>query len=149
MEKLNGLAAPLDSVGPPADAAAVSPIASSPHLGPALGALALVVAVAALAVTLTRADPDPDLSKRIVYVSNVSEKDDVDDKEIRANCPPGTMLVGGGSAIQHGNETPSGAIYQGFPVDNGWEVQAHETDPEEPNRFPNWDLFSIAICLRT
>jgi hypothetical protein len=114
-----------------------------------LGALALIVAVAALVVTLTRGDPDPDLSKRIVYVSNVSEKDDVDDKEIRANCPQGTMLVGGGSAVQHGNESPSVSMYQGFPVDNGWEVQAHLTDPEEETRFPNWDLFSIAICLKT
>ena len=127
----------------------MSRIASSPHLGPALGALALVVAVAALVVTLTRGDPQPDLSKRIVYVSNVSDKDDVHDKEIRASCPRGTMLVGGGSAVQHGNESPSVAMYQGFPVDNGWEVQAHLTDPEEETRFPNWDLFSIAICLRT
>ena len=116
----------------------MSRIASSPHLGPALGALALVVAVAA-----------PQLAKRIVYVSNVSEKDDAHDKEIRANCPTGTMLVGGGSAVQHGNEAPSVAMYQGFPVDNGWEVQAHLTDPEEKTDFPNWDLFSIAICLRT
>jgi hypothetical protein len=114
-----------------------------------LGALALVVAVAALVVTLARGDPDPQLAKRIVYVSNVSEKDDAHDKEIRANCPTGTMLVGGGSAVQHGNETPSVAMYQGFPVDNGWEVQAHVTDPEEPTRFPRWDLFSVAICLRT
>jgi hypothetical protein len=59
------------------------------------------------------------------------------------------MLVGGGSAVQHGNESPSVAMYQGFPVDNGWEVQAHLTDPEEETRFPNWDLFSVAICLRT
>ena len=127
----------------------MSRLAASPHLGPALGALALVVAIAALVVTLARGDPDPDLSDRIVYVSNVSEKDDIHDKEIRANCPSGTMLVGGGSAVQHGNEAPSVAMYQGFPVDNGWEVQAHETDPEEPNRFPRWDLFAIAICLRT
>ena len=83
-----------------------------------LGALALAVAVAALVVTLTRGDPEPDLSKRVVYVSNASAKDDIDDKEIRANCPRGTLLVGGGSAVQHGNETPSVAMYQGFPVDN-------------------------------
>jgi hypothetical protein len=127
----------------------VSRLASSPHLGPALGALALVVAVAALVVTLARGDPDPQLGKRIVYVSNVSEKDDAHDKEIRASCPSGTMLVGGGSAVQHGNEAPSVAMYQGFPVENGWEVQAHLTDPEEKTDFPNWDLFSIAICLRT
>jgi hypothetical protein len=127
----------------------VSRFVSSSHLGPALGALALLVAVAALVVTLTRGDPQPDLSKRVVYVSNVSAKDDIDDKEIRADCPRGTLLIGGGSAVQHGNETPSVAMYQGFPVDNGWEVQAHETDPEEPNRFPRWDLFAIAICLRT
>jgi hypothetical protein len=125
----------------------VSRIASSSHLGPALGALALVVAVAALVVTLTRGDPD--LSDRIVYISNASAKDDADDKEIRADCPRGTLLIGGGSAVQHGNETPSVATYQGFPVDNGWEVQAHVTDPEEPTDFPRWDLFAIAICLRT
>jgi hypothetical protein len=124
-------------------------IASSPHLGPALGALALVVAVAALVMTLTRGDPAPDLSKRIVYVSNVTEKDDTDDKEIRADCPAGTMLVGAGSAVQHGNESPSVAMYQGYPVENGWEVQAHLTKPPKTTHFPNWDLFSIAICLRT
>jgi hypothetical protein len=128
----------------------VSRLARSPHLGPALGALALVVAAAALVVTLTRGDPEaPDLAKRIVYVSNVTAKDDTDDKEIRADCPRGTMLLGGGSAVQHGNESPSVAMYQGFPVDNGWEVQAHLTDPEEETHFPNWDLFAIAICLRT
>jgi hypothetical protein len=136
----------------------VSRIASSPLLGPALGALALVVAVAALVVTLARGDPDPQLGKRIVYVSNVSAKDATHEKEIRASCPTGTMLVGGGSAVQHGNEAPSVAMYQGFPsvamyqgfpVDNGWEVQAHLTDPEDRTDFPNWDLFSIAICLRT
>ncbi len=126
-------------------------IASSPHLGPALGALALVVALAALVLTLTRDTPDaaPDLSKRIVYVSNVSEKDDADDKEIRADCPRGTTLLGGGSAVQHGNESPSVAMYQGYPVDNGWEVQAHLTNPPKTTRFPNWDLFAVAICLRT
>jgi hypothetical protein len=88
----------------------------SPHLGPALGALALVVAAAALVVALTRGDPEsPDLAKRIVYVSNVTAKDDTDDKEIRADCPRGTMLLGGGSAVQHGNESPSVAMYQGYP----------------------------------
>jgi hypothetical protein len=128
----------------------VSRLARSPHLGPALGALALVVAAAALVVTLTRGDPEaPDLAKRIVYVSNVTAKDDTSDKEIRADCPRGTMLLGGGSAVQHGNESPSVAMYQGFPVDNGWEVQAHLTDPEEKTHFPNWDLFAVAICLRT
>jgi hypothetical protein len=114
----------------------VSRIASSPLLGPALGALALVVAVAALVVTLARGDPDPQLGKRIVYVSNVSAKDATHEKEIRASCPTGTMLVGGGSAVQHGNEAPSVAMYQGFPVDNGWEVQAHLTDPEDRTDFP-------------
>jgi hypothetical protein len=127
----------------------VSRLARSPHLGPALGALALAVAIAAFVVTLTRGDPEPDLSKRIVYVSNVTDKDDANDKEIRASCPRGTMLVGGGSAVQHGNESPSVAMYQGFPVDNGWEVQAHLTNPPKATRFPNWDLFAIAICLRT
>ena len=127
----------------------MSRLARSPHLGPTLGALALAVALVALVVTLTRGDPEPDLGKRIVYISNATEKDDTADKEIRADCPRGTMLVGGGSAVQHGNEAPSVAMYQGFPVDNGWEVQAHLTDPEEKTDFPNWDLFSIAICLRT
>jgi hypothetical protein len=128
----------------------VSRIASSPHLGPALGALALVVAIVALVVALTRGDPKPpDLAKRIVYVSNVTAKDDTGDKEIRADCPRGTMLLGGGSAVQHGNESPSVAMYQGYPVANGWEVQAHLTNPPKTTRFPNWDLFAIAICLRT
>jgi hypothetical protein len=128
----------------------VSRIASSSHLGPALGALALVVAVVALVVALTRGDPkSPDLAKRIVYVSNVTGKDDSGDKEIRADCPRGTMLLGGGSAVQHGNESPSVAMYQGYPVDNGWEVQAHLTNPPKTTRFPNWDLFAVAICLRT
>jgi hypothetical protein len=128
----------------------VSRLARSPHLGPALGALALVVAVVALVLTLTRGDPKaPDLAKRIVYVSNVTGKDDTDDKEIRADCPRGTMLLGGGSAVQHGNESPSVAMYQGYPVANGWEVQAHLTNPPKTTRFPNWDLFAVAICLRT
>ena len=128
----------------------MSKLARSPHLGPALGALALVVAAVALVVTLTRGDPKaPDLAKRIVYVSNVTDKDDTGDKEIRADCPRGTMLLGGGSAVQHGNESPSVAMYQGFPVANGWEVQAHLTNPPKTTRFPNWDLFAVAICLRT
>jgi hypothetical protein len=128
----------------------VSRLARSPHLGPALGALALVVAAAALVVTLTRGGPEaPDLAKRIVYVSNVTAKDDTGDKEIRADCPRGTMLLGGGSAVQHGNESPSVAMYQGYPVANGWEVQAHLTNPPRTTRFPNWDLFAVAICLRT
>ena len=128
----------------------MSRLARSPHLGPALGALALVVAAAALVVTLTRGDPgSPDLAKRIVYVSNVTAKDDTGDKEIRADCPRGTMLLGGGSAVQHGNESPSVAMYQGYPVANGWEVQAHLTNPPRTTRFPNWDLFAVAICLRT
>jgi hypothetical protein len=128
----------------------VSRLARSPHLGPALGALALVVAAAALVVTLTRGGPEaPDLAKRIVYVSNVTAEDDTGDKEIRADCPRGTMLLGGGSAVQHGNESPSVAMYQGYPVANGWEVQAHLTNPPRTTRFPNWDLFAVAICLRT
>jgi hypothetical protein len=40
-------------------------------------------------------------------------------------------------------------MYQGYPVANGREVQAHLTNPPKTTRFPNWDLFSIAICLRT
>ena len=128
----------------------MSRLARSPRLGAALGALALVVAVVALVVTLTRGDPkSPDLAKRIVYVSNVTEKDDTDDKEIRADCPRGTMLLGGGAAVQHGNESPSVAVYQGYPVANGREVQAHLTNPPKTTRFPNWDLFAVAICLRT
>jgi hypothetical protein len=128
----------------------VSRLARSPHLGPTLGALAVVVAAVTLVVTLSRGDPKaPDLAKRIVYVSNVTGKDDAGDKEIRADCPRGTMLLGGGSAVQHGNESPSVAMYQGYPVANGWEVQAHLTSPPKTTRFPNWDLFAVAICLRT
>ena len=71
----------------------MSRLARSPHLGPALGALALVVAAAALVVALTRGDPKtPDLAKRIVYVSNVTAKDDTGDKEIRADCPRGCSV---------------------------------------------------------
>ena len=127
----------------------MSRLAASPHLGP-------VPRRARAGRRRRRARrhahprrPRPELAKRIVYVSNVSEKDDADDKEIRANCPRGTMLLGGGSAVQHGNESPSVAMYQGYPVDNGWEVQAHLTNPAEDDRFPNWDLFAVAICLRT
>jgi hypothetical protein len=139
-----------DSSRPAAHAAAVSRLARSPHLGAALGALALVVAAAALVVTLTRGDPKaPALAKRIVSVSNVTAKHDTGDKEIRADCPRGTMLLGGGSAVQHGNESPSVAMYPGYPVANGWEVQAHLTNPPKTTRFPNWDLFAVAICLRT
>ena len=127
----------------------MSRLARSPHLGPALGALALVVAVVALVVTLTRGDPRPDFANRVVYVSNFTEKDAVGDKEIRADCPRGTILLGGGSAVQHGNESPSVAMYQGYPVNNGWEVQAHLTNPPKTTRFPDWDLSAVAICLRT
>jgi hypothetical protein len=101
-------------------------------------------------LTLTSGDPEgPDLAKRIVYISNVTGKDDTRDKEIRADCPRGTMLLGGGSAVQHGSESPSVAMYQGYPVANGGEVQAHLTNPSKTTRFPNWDLFAVAICLRT
>lgn len=109
-----------------------------------LSALALLVAIAALALTLTRPG---DVADRIVVVSNATDKDDVDVKGIRADCPEGTLLLGGGSAIQHGHDTPSIALYMGFPEANGWTVQAHETDPEQEGRFP-WTLQSIAVCVR-
>src|SRR3954451_15389862 len=128
----------------------VSRLHRPPHLWTEPHQLRVDLAAVALVVTLTRGDPKaPDLAKRIVYVSNVTGKDDTGDKEIRADCPRGTMLLGGGSAVQHGNESPSVAMYQGYPVANGWEVQAHLTNPPKTTRFPNWDLFAVAICLRT
>ena len=82
----------------------MSRFARSPHLGPALGALALVVAAVALVVTLTRGDPKaPDLARRI----------------------------------------------EPFAEEHGGEVQAHLTNPPRTTRVPNWDLFAVAICLRT
>jgi hypothetical protein len=107
--------------------------------------LALVIATAALVVALTR-EPE-DLASRLVVVSNASAKDAIDAKEIRADCPAGTTLLGGGFAVQHGHDTPSVAVYQSFPVTGGWEAQAHETDPEDDRRFP-WTLQSIAYCVR-
>src|SRR3954451_12496961 len=112
----------------------------------ALAALAL--ASAAFVLELTRDDAG-DIARRIVYVSHTVATDAADDKEAKVTCPAGTVLLGGGSAIQHGNDTPSHslAVYQGYPVGNGWEVQAHETDPEDEARWP-WDVTTVAICLR-
>jgi hypothetical protein len=109
---------------------------------------ALAVATAALVLELTRDDPGA-VASRISYVSNTATPDATDDKEVKATCPDGTLLIGGGSAIQHGNGTPghSLAVYQGYPVANGWDVQAHETEPETEGRWP-WDVTSVAICLR-
>jgi hypothetical protein len=36
--------------------------------------------------------------------------DNVDDKATRAECPRGSLLIGGGAAVQHGNATPSVAV---------------------------------------
>jgi len=109
----------------------------------ALSILAVGLAGAALALQLG----ERDVQERIFFVHNASHSDAVDAKAIRADCPRGSMLIGGGEAIQHGHDAPAVAVYQGFPVDDGWEVQAHETDPEDDPRFP-WTLESIAVCLR-
>ncbi len=102
-----------------------------------------MLAGAALVLQLT----ERDVSDRVFYTHNATEQDAVDKKSIRADCPRGSKLLGGGLAVQHGHSTPSLAVFQGFPVDHGWEVQAHETDPEDDPRFP-WTLESIAVCLR-
>lgn len=88
-----------------------------------------------------------DVADRIFFTHNSDGPDAIDAKETQAECPQGSTLVGGGSAVQHGHDTPSVAVYQGFPLTDGWEVQAHETDPEDDRRFP-WTLEAIAICLR-
>jgi hypothetical protein len=109
----------------------------------ALSILAVCFGGAALALELGRSD----VKDRIFFTHNASADDDVDDKGIRANCPPGSQLISGGAAVQHGNATPSVSIYQGLPIEGGWEVQAHETDPEDDPRRP-WTLESVAVCLR-
>jgi hypothetical protein len=107
--------------------------------------LALALATVAVVLELTRED----VADRIVYVSHTAATDATDAKEAKVTCPDGTILIGGGAAIQHGHDTPghSLAVYQGYPVANGWDVQAHETDPETEQRWP-WDITSVAICLR-
>jgi hypothetical protein len=109
----------------------------------ALSILAVGLGGAALALELGR----PDVKDRIIFTHNASADDDVDDKAIRASCPPGSLLISGGAAVQHGHATPSVSLYQGLPIEGGWEVQAHETDPEDDSRRP-WTLESIAVCLR-
>jgi hypothetical protein len=110
--------------------------------------LALAVATAALVLELTRDEP-ADVADRIVYVSHITANDAIDDKEAKVTCPNGTIIIGGGSAIQHGHNTPghSLAVYQGYPLADTWDVQAHETDPETEGRDP-WDVTAVAICLR-
>jgi hypothetical protein len=108
-----------------------------------LSILALGLAGAVLALQLS----ERDVSERIFFTHNASADDSVDDKGTRAECSRGALLIGGGGAIQHGHETPSVAVYQGLPIEGGWEVQAHETDPEDDPRRP-WTLESIAVCLR-
>jgi hypothetical protein len=108
--------------------------------------LALAVATTALVLELAR---KPDVADRIVYVSHTAATDDSNDKEARVSCPAGTLLLSGGFAIQHGNDTPahSLAVYQGYVVNNGWDVQAHETQPDREARWP-WDVTSVAVCLK-
>jgi len=119
-----------------------------PRLTLLVALAALAMASATLVLELTRDDAG-DVASRISYVSNTASTDATDDKEVKITCPDGTLLIGGGSAIQHGHDTPghSLAVYQGYPVTNGWDVQAHETDPETEGRWP-WDVTSVAICLR-
>jgi hypothetical protein len=116
-----------------------------------LSSSALVVAIAALLVAATR-DMSPgadDFAKRVVVVSHTVASDDSDDKEAKVSCPDGTMLIGGGFDIPHGHDTPghSLAVYESYPIGAGWDVQAHETDPEAEGRR-RWDVASIAYCLR-
>ena len=122
---------------------------SSAHSTPLVAKLALAVALiaaglggAALALELSA----PTVEDRIVFTHNASHGDDTDDKATRAQCPRGSTLLGGGAAVQHGHATPSVAVYQGLPIQGGWEVQAHETDPEDDPRRP-WTLEAIAVCL--
>ena len=141
---------------PPGNRPAVSgvgwqhPGMTSAHPTPLAAKLALAFALigaglggAALAVELSASD----LADRIVITHNASAGDDTDDKGTRAQCPPGSTLLAGGAAVQHGHATPSVAVYQGLPIQGGWEVQAHETDPEDDPRRP-WTLEAIAVCLR-
>jgi hypothetical protein len=123
---------------------------SSTRTTPLAAKLALALALvgvglggAALALELSA----PDFEDRIVFTHNASPGDDTDDKGTRAQCPRGATLLAGGAAIQHGHATPSVAIYQGLPIEGGWEVQAHETDPEDDPRRP-WTLEAVALCLR-
>jgi hypothetical protein len=111
-------------------------------------ALALsIVAVGLAGVALALLVTERDVKERVFFTHNASAGDDVDDKGIRASCPDGSLVIGGGAAVQHGHATPSVAVYQGLPIQGGWEVQAHETDPEDDPRRP-WTLESIAVCLR-
>ena len=110
-----------------------------------LSLFAFAMGAAALVMELQERD---DVVDRLVFVHNASHNDDVDDKAIRANCPRGSVLLGGGAAINHGHQyAPSGALYMGLPIEGGWEVQAHETDPAAAPTQP-WTLEAIAICLR-
>jgi hypothetical protein len=113
------------------------------ELALALSIIAVGLAGAVLVLKLN----ERDVKERIFFTHNASAGDNVDDKGTRADCPRGSLLIGGGAAVQHGHATPSVAVYQGLPVQGGWEVQAHETDPADDPRRP-WTLESIAVCLR-
>jgi hypothetical protein len=109
-----------------------------------LSICALGLAAAALAVVSAQ----DDVTERLVFVHNQSDNDTVDDKATRATCPGDSVLIGGGAAIQHGQQyAPTGAFYQGLPIEGGWEAQAHETDPAAAPHQP-WTLESIAVCIR-
>jgi hypothetical protein len=127
----------------PARPAGASSFARAARRTLAFSIIAAGLGGAALTLQLT----ERDVSERIFFTHSASYGDAIDAKGTRAECPRASMLIGGGAAIQHGHDTPSIALFQGLPIDGGWEVQAQETDPEDDLRRP-WTLESIAVCLR-
>jgi hypothetical protein len=106
-----------------------------------VAAAALALAAAAIAVPALAGEDSP---KRVV-VQHASDRDDNDDKEAQAHCPEGFEITGGGGGITHGDETPSVALYQSYPMGDSWLAMAHETDPEPPRQ--TWEVWAVAICV--